>query len=418
MSYYIDKSLPNGDRDDYDDERDVTEPEISEEVKKKLQQEKLKKTEPLVKKTGERKKSSVEQKVKKIVLPKAFDDDWYNNKIEKAKGEQNYYNAKKFSLLKSYENIVYHFYTQLMFKFNVENNIIDMPEYIKNAGNTECDLEQLATILNSREDALLQFFKRDVKKLNSELNSVHYEQLKKFAVKSWLMYYSMQKFGNLTSHLKFMNTYVENNTADITNKPMLANCYRLHKKAEYRMKNVKNFFNYYKKGIFSKEHPTICPMYQDVNSEEYYNELLNEVGGYVVSENQEKMQYVKSKIYSGVEKLIVELYDNYEDAKYVRFKLNSIYQDVKNGDNYAFIYEDLFYASKYKTTDLYERAKQYVSICERILVRLDIKSRLFEEVNSLYEELQEVIELNRGYHYLMVEVELKEIEDRKNDNKI
>ena len=136
MSYYIDRSLPNGDRDDLIEDVDVTEAEPKE------KKPKVESAVPLVKKTAERK--TVEKQLPKIVIPKVFEEDWYNLKIETSKSEKNYYNAKKFSLLKNYADIVYDFYTQLTYQFNVQNGIIDMPEYVKNAGRTKCDLEKLA----------------------------------------------------------------------------------------------------------------------------------------------------------------------------------------------------------------------------------------------------------------------------------
>ena len=44
-------------------------------------------------------------------------------------------------------------------------NIIEMPEYIKDAGNTKCDIDQLASVLSSREEALMQFFKITIIKI-------------------------------------------------------------------------------------------------------------------------------------------------------------------------------------------------------------------------------------------------------------
>jgi len=404
MSYYIDKSLPNGDRDDLieDENDDVTEKKLKEEPKKDV---------PLVKKTEQRKKRASVVNQYKIAIPKTFDDDWYNSKVETAKAEKNYYNAKKFSLLKSYASIVYDFYTQTMYQFNESNNILDMPEYIKNAGQTKCDLHQLATILSSREEALLNFFNRDAKKMNAELKSVHYEKLKNYAAKSWMLYYSGIRFGNLTSHLKFMEGYV--NSADFSQNWKVANCYRLHKKAEYRMGSINNFFNYDKGGLFTKEHPMTFQMYRDIDSKACYTELLRDVGAYIPHEREDQMNTLKNGVKDGVEKMIIDLYDNYDDIKYLKYKLNYVYEEIKSGSKDIFIYEDALTRNRdYKITDVYERAKRYVSLCEKILLRVDIKSRMFEEVNSIYEELSEVIELNQEYHYELVEVEFKEIEDR------
>ena len=90
-------------------------------------------------------------KIETMPIPRAFDLDYYQEKIDKANFNSDRIGAIRAVAIKRYADISYEFYRQVMYLFNKKNNIISMPEYIQMCEKIPGNVETLAQTMIQRE---------------------------------------------------------------------------------------------------------------------------------------------------------------------------------------------------------------------------------------------------------------------------
>ena len=133
-----------------------------------------------------------------------------------------------------------------------------MPEYIQICEKFPGNVETLAQTMLEREKDLIRAFNGSDNLKKSFNDRKHLTELKKFSAQAWMMYFNLKNLKDFIGELvKNQNTY---NKADKGNPSHIANLYGLHVQTGYYIDaNIKDFFNVYKKGLFSKKCPNTLP---------------------------------------------------------------------------------------------------------------------------------------------------------------
>lgn len=409
---FIDRSIPNGDRDLEDDEELLEEvPVVNEETKTTLP--KPPKYKSLVVKTvAKNKQKGMIISLVGIEIPRAFDFDYYQNKAEEAKFKGDTDLAIKLMAFKKYAEVVYEFYRQVLYYFNKKHNIIEMPEYIKNSGKVPCDLKQLANLMSSREQNLLKAYNdKDNKLIQSISRSKHMQELRDFAAQAWLMYFSITELNDFVGYLKYIQDCY--NYADLDNPSHIANIYGLHTQAKYyEDAHIENFFLSSNRGLFARKRPVSARIYQDIDSKKNFGLLLRDAKAYNIAEHKDVPE-LKNKIEQDtVEKRIIGFYDHYKDIKYVKHKLLKIKKmSEQEREVNLFLFEDEFAEGNKRNRDLFKVGAKYYLACKSLLTQISVKSKIYSDIVDLYEELGEVLSDLEDCHNQR-EQEMKKYDER------
>ena len=125
---FIDRSLPTGDRDDdeiLDDPLLFENSPIVEDEKKEVKPEPPKHKNLIVKKVVKNYQKGIVVDMVGIPIPRAFDFDYYSNKIDEYKSKGANSQAFKMSAFKKYAGMVYEFYRQVIYLFNKKHDVIN-----------------------------------------------------------------------------------------------------------------------------------------------------------------------------------------------------------------------------------------------------------------------------------------------------
>jgi len=404
MKSFADFSIPNGDRDLNDEELiDDVPVQIEESPSVLPSQDDAKNL--VVKRIATNQGKGKRIKVDTMPIPRAYDLDYYQDKIDKANFNSDKIVAIRAVAIKRYADISYEFYRQVMYLFNKKNNILAMPEYIKICEKFPGNVETLAQTMLEREKDLIRAFNGSDNLKKAFNDRKHLTELKKFSAQAWMMYFNLKNLKDFIGELvKNQNTY---NKADKGNPSHIANLYGLHVQTGYYIDaNIKDFFNVYKKGLFSKKCPNTCFMYDDLNSMEEFNTILNEKKAYIYSEKHDEVVGFAKKIMEetkdeSLNRRIIGFYNHYRDMKYVKHKLVKIYNNAKNQkylDILNMFRDEQNVVQKYQERDVYKVAYVYYSACKDLVEKLPIKSKIYKDVCDMCVDLEELLSLNEEFY--------------------
>ena len=319
MGSFLDYSLPARDRDDYyldDDELIDDVPVQIEESSSVLPPQEAKNL--VIKKIANNQEKGKRVKIDTMPIPRAFDLEYYQDKIDKANFNGDRIAAIRAVAIKKYADISYEFYRQVMFMFNKKNNILSMPEYIQICEKVPGNIESLAETMIQREKELLKAFNGS-DKLNSTFKErKHLTELKQFSAQAWMMYINLKYLKDFVGELvKNQESY---NKANKSNHSHIANLYGLHVQTGYYIDaNIKNFFNAREKGLMYRKCPNTCYIYSDLNSMNEFNFILKEKNAYVYGERHEEIVTSARNVLNtadedSVEKSIIGFYNHYSQT--------------------------------------------------------------------------------------------------------
>ena len=190
MRSFAECSIPRGDRDLDDDELiDDVPVEIEESASVLPPQEEAKNL--VIKAIATNQVKGKRIKIDTMPIPRAFDLDYYQDKIDKANLNHDRIGAIRAIAIKRYANISYEFYRQVMYIFNKKNNIVAMPEYVKLCEKVPGNIEILAETMIEREKDLLKVFNGSDKLNNTFKDRKHLTELKQFSAQAWMMYFNL-----------------------------------------------------------------------------------------------------------------------------------------------------------------------------------------------------------------------------------
>lgn len=409
---FVDYSIPRGDRDLEDDEELATNGPTYIEESRSVLPEKEDCKNLVVKVISNNQEKGQRINIKTMPIPRAFDLQYYQDRIDKANFNHDRNGAVCAVAVKKYADVVYEFYKNVTYIFNKKNEVLDMPEYIKLSEKVPCDIDNLAEVMRSREKDLIKVYDGSTNVINSFSQRKHLTELKHFAAQAWMLYYNLKSLNDFIGYLRFIQSC--NDKADLNNFSHVANLYGLHVQTGYYLDaNIKNFFNTYNNGLLSRKNPETSGMYSDLNSMEQFNYLLKEKNAYIFAENNDRIVDAASKIpEQTIEKRIVGFYNHYRDMKYIKHKLRFIYKDNKDQDTVkdSFMFEDVYNTNiKFRKRDVYAVGLKYYYACAEMVEKLPIKSKIYRDVCDMCSELEEILLLNQEKHQICVK-ENKELE--------
>ena len=415
MRSFAEFSIPNGDRDLDDDELIDDVPVEIEESPSVLPLQAEEKN-LVIKKIANNQEKGKRIKIDTMPIPRAFDLEYYQDKIDKANFNGDRIAAIRAVAIKRYADIAYEFYRQVMYLFNKKNNIIAMPEYIQMCAKIPGNVETLAQTMQEREKELIRAFNGsdNVKKAFKERK--HLTELKQFSAQAWMMYFNLKSLKDFIGELvKNQNIY---NKANKENPSHIANLYGLHVQAGYYIDaNIKDFFNPYQKGLMSIKCPNTCFMYEDLNSMEEFNAILKEKNAYIYNEKHEIIVGAAKIVLDSTEertlnKRIIGFYNHYRDMKYIKHQLRRISQyqkeDMKDDLKVLNMFSDSNNPiEKYRNRNIYEIAYIYYSSCDSLAMVLPINSKIYKDVGDMHVEFEQLLALNEDNYVIYQNVTKK-----------
>lgn len=416
MSRFAEFSVPNGDRDLQDDDELINNVPVEIEESKSVLLDKEDSKNLVVKVIATNQQKGKRIKVDTMPIPRAFDLDYYQQKIDNANFNHDRDAAVKALAIKRYADIAYEFYRNVMYVFNKKNDIIMMPDYIKMCEKVPCDVDNLANTMYTREQDLIKAFGGSDNIISGFSKVKHLTELKQFSAQAWMMYFNLKSLNDFIGYLK----YIQNckNKANLNNNSHVANLYGLHVQTGYYLDaNITNFFAVYKNGLLKRKCPNSANMYRDLNSMDEFNLLLKEKDAYVYSENHDEIvdaakSVLRTEEEGSVNKRIIGFYNHYRDMKYIKHKLKHIYNDNKDKD-FEFntcMFEDQFNVNeKYRNRDVYIVGLKYYAACKDMVENLPIKSKIYKDICDMCAELEEIL-LNNQDKYKLWKNELKKAE--------
>lgn len=406
MRRFVDLSIPNGDRDLEDDDELINSEPVEIEESKSVLPPKEDAKNLVIKAVANNQQQGKRVKIDPVPIPRAFDSDYYQTKIDNANFNHDREATVKAVAIKKYADCAYEFYRQVMYVFYKKNDIITMPEYIKLCEKVPCDVESLANTMCSREQELIKVFNGADNVISTFSKTKHLTELKQFSAQAWMMYYNLKSLNDFISYLKYIQEC--NYKADFNNPSHIANLYGLHVQTGYYLDaNIKNFFDVYRNGLFSKKCPKTAYMYKDLNSMEEFNQILKENDAYVYSEHHDKIVDLSKNVKENtIEKRIIGFYDHYRDMKYIKHKLKHVYNEYKNIKNVIefSMFEDQYNPNeKYRNRDIYRVALIYYYACKEMVEKLPVKSKIYQDICEMCVELEELLVLNQETYKLWKE---------------
>jgi len=417
MKSFADFSIPNGDRELDDEELIDDVPVAIDESPSVLPPQEAKNL--VIKKIATNQEKGKRIKIETMPIPRAFDLEYYQDKIDKANFNGDRIAAIRAVAIKKYADISYEFYRQVMFMFNKKNNILSMPEYVQICEKVPGNVESLAQTMLEREKDLIKAFNGSDKLKSTFKERKHLTELKQFSAHAWMMYFNLKNLKDFIGELvKNQNTY---NKADKTNPSHIANLYGLHVQAGYYIDaNIKDFFNPNKKGLMSRKCPNTCYMYDDFNSLEEFNAILKEKNAYIYNEKHDQIVSSARNVLNSsddrtVNKRIIGFYNHYRDMKYIKHELRKVLDFAKNNklndlDTLRLFTDKYNKNDKYQDRDIYFVGYKYYSACKGLVEILPIKSKIYKDVCDMCVEMEELLTLNEDWYVKYQQANLKEEE--------
>ena len=216
----------------------------------------------------------------KLKVPRAFDESYYENHIEKAHTDYNH--DKKYILyweqLGRYEKEAYKFYTCVMCDFYKSIHQEDkMPDFIKQRMDETYDLEEVVKNFQRTEEETIKLLVRQGKDIEKVFEKhKRLQELREFTATAWLIYTDAENQKYLHRLVKMQRKFNELGKAQ---EDGVVAFYAGHTRAKYYVpKHFLTFFN--PNGDFAKSRPALGVMYKAVNSNNIYENLLMDIDGY------------------------------------------------------------------------------------------------------------------------------------------
>ena len=314
-----------------------------------------------------------EQNYKKVVYPKALSATYYLDLQARAE-----YKSKDYYLsspLKKYASAVCAFYCAAISAFN--NTVykpINLPDFVKDSStymsvNTEANLQvldNLANNLTSAEQELIEALSRNNTTMAARCNKhSHIKQLRDFAATAWLVYDNF-KVDN------FYHAIVDFKTRNADKDMSLDRNIALVSMGHYKAKNfvktkVNNYFT--TTGVrtpFINKHGNKIRLYENLNSKELFNSLIEMFGGYNYEDNEENLINLQQNITDNKAQMVVEFYKNYADVKHIYKKLFNIVNNLNKGYDIEFVDVDYLVSNDVRR-NIYEQGIVYLNQVKELL---------------------------------------------------
>lgn len=336
---------------------------------------------------SERKREeSTKQSYNNVVYPKALSESYYSDLQARAE-----YKSKDYYLsfpLKKYAIAVRSFYCAVISAFNnTVHQPIDLPDFVKDSStymsvNTEANLqvlENLANNLTLAEQELIEVLSRNNTTMTARCNKhSHIKQLRDFAATAWMVYDNF-KVDN------FYHAIVDFKTRNADKDMNLDRNIALVSMGHYKAKNfVKTKVNNYfattgVKTPFINKHGNKIRLYENVNSKELFNSLIEMFDGYNYENNEENLIDLQQNVIDTNAQKVIDFYKNYADVKHIYKKLFNIVNNLNSGDEIEFV--DIDY-----------------------LISNDVRRNIYEQgivyLNQV-KELLNIAELNQDYKFIL-----------------
>lgn len=248
-------------------------------------------------------------------LPIELNNDYYDNYIEKYTNRDREY--WDWLYIKKYMEKLRIFYLALSNVFYRRFEPIDkssLPKFINLELIGVLDINDLASQLSSAEKELSQQFNKFKERsvVSSYFNKYNpLKRLQLLGAKAWTMYHMVNKDIPVRDVIKFTESHKRFLDSGFHNDEDLITMYR---GATIVNREVKL---YVKPNLLSKRH-SFANLYDDIASDEIYNELISSIGGYTTHDYGDIMSYVLDylgdKVYTDNEiNELISLYNSYDE---------------------------------------------------------------------------------------------------------
>lgn len=394
---FVDYSIPRGDRED-DEEIEVK--------YNKYKVEQIKEVEKL--------EPEVKEQKPKLKVPRAFDEKYYSDHVSTAHEKHSF--DKKYILyweqLERYAKSAYNFYTHVMCEFyKIVKMPERMPDFVKPCLDEEYDIFDIVKSFKKCEEETISLLYRQGKDIPQLLERhKRIAELREYTSTAWLVFEDLSNKRFLPRLTKMQNKF--NQIENQTEEDVVA-FYAGHTRANYYVpKHFLNFFN--NNGDFAKNHMSLMSMYKDVNSNAIFKNLIMDINAYDTKKEHNQIYEMANGVTTPTNIEIVELYNNYNDIKYIIKKLNNL--DV----SYDLLpFEETVENSK-TSRDIYQTAKQYLNQTLKVkhnIPNVAIYKKIQEDLEYIINSLNYVIDKNKE-NYLNYCEEIKDINKRLNEMSI
>lgn len=399
---FVDRSLPNGDREETNEELDKRyfENLTYFEVVQKHEEEQLARS-VLIQHMLERYKNSFQDQLTAL-LPSCFKSDRYYNQSDKYK----YYIGRKnlYKTIGQYVDVGKNFYCQVLHSFAKKNNILDiMPDYVKIYENKDYDLEQtknkvvelesliFTLIQNCKDVSISDFFK-------SQKNLTRFT---KFLAQGWMVYFDMKDKNYF--HV-LVNAQQKYDLSDKNNENEIITFYAAQVRASIKIDPYfKNMFEVNQ--LMYKTNGHCAPYSYITDIQVVYRDLLQTLNAFDSIKIKQEIEENNNIITSELNKDIMYIYQNYEDVYRVVSFLRNI--EPRNVSNYSDIFS---YEQSKRGRDLFQTALNYYNILRRINENIP-ENELYKRIKLDIKNMQYVCAEMLKLHHKAYQQYQKELEE-------
>ena len=368
-------SLPNGDKEDFDDEKDFS-----------LTKEELKQQSLIVK---------VINKKKVLDEPTCFNLDYSDERIDRYRNED----KSKYYLwfaVKDYTTAVKNFYCKLMQEFAKSNSNVELKEYIKE-NRVDNLIENCAEELKKAEQKLSQ--KINYSKCKTILDNKPIQELRKFGCKAWMIYFiqTQVKPGHKTFFDIAIDFEKDAKQMDLDNDFDVANLFSMQTKVEMYIKNHINKFNS-PYGKLSKVDSTGGWLYNDLNPVQLFEEIVMEIKGYSAIVHKSTTVNAVKNITDKTALKLIDLYKDYGKIKLLIKKLKDLEDPTYLPDSLSLSEFRYYQTIEVKEENLYQLAIDYNKQSINLLSATPQNYRMYSDLTYFCTSLASLLESNRKFY--------------------
>lgn len=345
-------------------------------------------------------------------LPSELNDEYYDNYIEKYTNRDREY--WDWLYIRKYMEKVRIFYLALsnvLYRKFEPINKSSLPKFINLELIGAIDINDLASQLSNAEKELSQQFNKFKERsvVSSYFNKYNpLKRLQLLGAKAWTMYHMLNKDLPVRDVIKFTDSHKRFLNSGFHNDEDLITMYR---GATIVNREVRL---YVKPNLLSERHP-FANLYDDIASDEVYNELISSIGGYTTDEYDNIMTYVLEYLgdkvgsdndinelisfYNSYDEIYKNIYDINAKTNELNllksqrtvnrlplFSYDSQYDDGGSFDMYETCIEDIHRAKHILSTNKYVNDKIRYDLSRIIKVAkgaIDNASALHEETHEI-----------------------------------
>ena len=318
-----------------------------------------------------------EKPVSNIVLPSEFDNEFYDDHINKfGRNSEDYWAWIKF---KNYANAVYPFYVKTCALFYKKFQLKEgetLPNYITT--NINIDLEVLLKDLKRAETALISQYSKSRRTVQAHINKyVPLKRLVEHAGKAKIMYRALTENLCVADAINFKRQYTKLNLhKNLDVLKAFRGCRIMDYQIKKHVKPNTDFHN---------------SIYERLDYLDLYNTILTSVDAFVTTDYQDIVISMFEKIdeindlpeYS----LLVYLYNNYEDINvtinYLKKTASNWYKDMSFGS--------IRYDYDLSPEEMFKKAQRYYKQIEGALKMDSIDGLFYNDLTKLKNNLEQVL---------------------------